>query len=249
MVIANELIDSFPVHIFQIVNRTPMEVFITENNGNLQEIIQKPSTNLIEGRLKSTIDTLPNGYRGAVCPYIHQWVKEVSRIIKQGVVLLFDYGFNNSTLYDPKRIGRTVQSFYKHTQTHRLLDNPGCQDITAYVDFTSVNEAFLNSGFKHAFTMTQSEFLNRLGLENWLKELYNAKLEQRIRISNATSMRKLLNYTTFKNFKAAAYTKQVICELPEQNIKLPPAPLILESNTEHIDFTNAWSVFYSSTNF
>ena len=65
-IVCNELIDNFPVHRFAIQDGRVKEVFVTLAGENLAEILDEPSSPLIEKRLKSLDLSLTEAYRGEV---------------------------------------------------------------------------------------------------------------------------------------------------------------------------------------
>jgi SAM-dependent MidA family methyltransferase len=54
-ILCNELIDNFPVHRFAIQSGRVKEVFVTLEKGNLTEVLDEPSSPLIEKRLTSLV--------------------------------------------------------------------------------------------------------------------------------------------------------------------------------------------------
>ena len=83
-----------------------------------------------------------------------------------GFVLTIDYGRSAHDLYDPaQRPHGTLVTYRSHRQTDSPLVDPGRQDITAQVDFTSVGLAGERAGLTTVGDLSQGRFLTRLGLQ------------------------------------------------------------------------------------
>jgi len=74
-----------------------------------------------------------------------------------GIALLIDYGHAKSAP------GDTLQAVRGHAFAP-VLDSPGEQDLTAHVDFESVERAAAEAGALVTTVITQGEWLNRLGI-------------------------------------------------------------------------------------
>ncbi len=85
-------------------------------------------------------------------------------------MILIDYGHDARELYSPTHASGTLTTFARHTMagpespadTPPWLVNPGEQDITAHVDFTSVRAAAEAEGLTTLGFLDQTYFL--LGL-------------------------------------------------------------------------------------
>ena len=242
LVIANELLDALPFHIFEVYDRKPMEVFIENDGPGFREIIGDPSSDIIQERLKDVISALPEGYRGEVCSYLGAWSSQVASIVKKGLVIVFDYGAERASLYSPHRKDGTILSFRKHTSELSYLEAPGEKDITAHVDFTEVRNQLKGKGFEHCFTMPQGEFLAEMGLENWLGEIHSLGLHEQARLANKAGVRKLLGKEFFGGFMVSAFRKGV--PVPNINIdKRHTLPLIEEGDATHLNALDTWGRF------
>jgi len=84
--------------------------------------------------------------------------KMTKKIFKlNGCILLVDYGYKKSNNEN------TLQSVMKHKK-NKLLDNLGKADVTAHVNFSLLNEFFLNNDLKVKNLITQKEFLENMGI-------------------------------------------------------------------------------------
>ena len=115
-------------------------------------------------RLDAEGITLAEGQRAEVCLAVDGWIAGVAADLQRGLLLLIDYGYPASELYDPvRRRDGTLRAYLRH----RVHDDPyvhvGRQDLTAHVDLTAVERAAADAGLDHLGTTTQAEYLVGLG--------------------------------------------------------------------------------------
>src|SRR5262249_35336537 len=108
---------------------------------------------------------LPDGYTSEVCLRVGPWVSGVSRCLDRGVLLLFDYGLPRAHYYHPQRIEGTLRCYFKPRAHADPFINIAVQDITAWVDFTRVAEAAVDTNLEVAGFATQAAFLLGTGIE------------------------------------------------------------------------------------
>ncbi|CAN0362904.1 unnamed protein product [Discosporangium mesarthrocarpum] len=98
-----------------------------------------------------------------------------------GAALLIDYGHARSAP------GETLQAVRNHKFTDPL-SNPGKADLTAHVDFDAMARTFTSGGAATYGPVTQSAFLNALGIqERTQRLLQNASPDIRTEVSTATA--------------------------------------------------------------
>jgi SAM-dependent MidA family methyltransferase len=84
--------------------------------------------------------------------------------LSAGLLLVFDYGAPARALYSSARMNGTLEAFRAHRVSRDVLAEPGSCDITAWVDFTEIEEAFRASGLAVAGLVSQSRFLAAAGI-------------------------------------------------------------------------------------
>jgi SAM-dependent MidA family methyltransferase len=95
-------------------------------------------------------------------------VRDAARRLRRGFMILIDYGHEARELYSVTHAGGTLTTFARHRSAGpeaggpAWLQNPGDQDITAHVDFTSVRAAAEAEGCTTVGFLDQTYFL--LGL-------------------------------------------------------------------------------------
>jgi SAM-dependent MidA family methyltransferase len=178
LVLANEVLDALPVH---RVRGTPPsgpgaapgieELFVTRRDGVFDEVAGSPATPALAERLAAEGIALRPGQLAEICLALDGWVAARAAELRQGLLLLIDYGHPAADLYDGLRRPRGTLLAYQH---HRAVDNPfqsvGRQDLTAHVDVTAVEHAANDAGLATIGITTQAELLVSLGVGDLLTE-------------------------------------------------------------------------------
>ena len=84
--------------------------------------------------------------------------------LSQGVLLVFDYGAPARALYSAARDEGTLEAFAGHAVTRDVLTEPGSRDLTAWVDFSELADAFAAAGLEVAGPVSQSRVLAAGGI-------------------------------------------------------------------------------------
>ena len=95
-------------------------------------------------------------------------METVAGVLARGFVLTIDYGYPAAELFAPYRKGGTLMCYFQHTTSEDPYRRIGCQDITAHIDFTSLQQAGENRGLTTLWYGEQYRFLLALG---FLEEL------------------------------------------------------------------------------
>jgi len=177
LILANELLDAMPVQCFSWQAAKLMEWGVSLSEGQLQWQLKQPSLSLAQA-----IDELPaslkeawhQGYRSEINLNLKPWLGSLSQILHQGVVLLIDYGFNETEYYHPDRQGGTLMCHYRHHAHGDPFFLPGLQDITSHVNFSAVAKAARELDLELLGYTTQADFLLGLGLAEAFSEVQQA---------------------------------------------------------------------------
>jgi SAM-dependent MidA family methyltransferase len=164
IVFANELLDAMPTH--QVVMREDglREVYVSPRLS-LHE--SPPSTPALAEYLQRLGVALEPGWRVEINLRAIEWMRELAQRLDRGFVILIDYGHEARELYSVGHSNGTLTTFARHTAsgpeaapgTPPWLSNPGEQDITAHVDFTSVRAAAEEAGLVTLGFLDQTYFL------------------------------------------------------------------------------------------
>ncbi len=91
--------------------------------------------------------------------------EEICRFVTRGLIVTFDYGFPQETLFRSRvrRYG-TAAAYAGQRVSRDLLANPGGQDLTAHINFTDLIDAGECADFSTLFFDRQAKFLLALGV-------------------------------------------------------------------------------------
>lgn len=169
-VLANEVLDALPTH--RVIGRPGglREVLVGSVGRAFVDVEAEPTVPGLSARLDDEGVTLADGQRAEICLALDGWVARVAGGLRRGLVLLIDYGYPATELYDPvRRRDGTLRAYLRH----RVHDDPylhvGRQDLTAHVDVTAVGRAATTAGLTHLGTTTQAEYLVGLRTESLLQ--------------------------------------------------------------------------------
>lgn len=76
-----------------------------------------------------------------------------------------DYSLSEEAYYSPSRRDGTLQAYHRHRPVGDVLARPGCQDLTAHVNFTRLAEAAEAAGLAVIRLQEQQRFLTALARE------------------------------------------------------------------------------------
>jgi len=209
VVLANELLDAMPVTLFRTTQEGTVERGVALDGDEFvwRDIPASPSLTERVEKLQ-----LENDYTSEINFQAEAWIRTVSNQMEAGVVLLIDYGFPTHEYFHPQRHMGTLMCHYRH----RAHDNPlilvGLQDITAHVDFTTMANAAVESGFDVLGYTAQAPFLMSNGLEELVAK--SDPDNARVHLEMTSQIKKLtLPSEMGELFKVMALGKNVDLEL------------------------------------
>lgn len=165
-IVANEVLDVMPLHV--VVSR-PEGLFergvTVDDQGHLRWA-DRPATGAIRHAAEAL--DLP---RPEVGEYVTElnlaaraWVSDWSERLERGALLLVDYGYPRAEYYLPSRSSGTLLCYYRHHAHADPFLWPGLNDITAFIDFTSIAEAAHDAGLDVLGYASQASFLFNCGI-------------------------------------------------------------------------------------
>ena len=98
-------------------------------------------------------------------------------------MLFVDYGLPRREYYAAERARGTLLCHFRHRFHEDALARVGLQDITAWVDFTAVAEAAQAADLEVAGFTTQAHFLIGCGLEEFIANVADLDLVERVNLS------------------------------------------------------------------
>jgi SAM-dependent MidA family methyltransferase len=147
----------------------------------------------------------PDGYVTEVQPEAGAFVASLAEVVRRGVLLLLDYGFDAATYYHPQRTRGTLMCHYRHHAHDDPFFWPGLQDITTHVDFSAIWRAADGAGWQLEGYASQAGFLLDAGVLDALSAL---PPNDAATIRETAAVQKLLNPAEMGElFKAIAFSK------------------------------------------
>ena len=185
------------------------EVFVTLEGDDFAEVLDEPSSPLIEERLNGLGFSLPEGYRGEVNLALEDWAGQLSAALERGFALTIDYGQTAADLYSALNARGTLVCYSRHAASDDPFRDIGQQDITCQVDFTALMRAGERQGLTTSGYAAQSDFLNNLGFSSYLDYLDTRGLSEARGEFNRTAMRALVDPEEYGRFRVLAQSKGV----------------------------------------
>mgnify|MGYP005859055943 CR=1 FL=1 len=167
------------------------EVYLKVRAGRLVEDLDEPSRPDLDLYFRR-LGLLPReGSQAEVNLDALEWMGQVANVLRRGIVLTVDYGYEAEELYSPDRRDGTLLCFYRHTLNSDPYARIGLQDMTTHVDFTSLAREGEEHGLQALGITTQRSFLAALGLNRYLEMLPALGLQAADYEANRLAMREL----------------------------------------------------------
>ncbi len=217
VIVANEVADALPVERFVKRKGRYLQCRVaTENAGFAWRHAAAP------GNLQTAIShieeqigwPLADDYESEVSLGLNFWIGDLNRSLQIGFIFLFDYGVSRREYYAEDRSHGWLRCHFRHHVHDDPLILPGIQDITAWVDFTSVAEAGSKAGMSVAGYVSQAHFLLGGGLEEELAGFTTLSVETQLELSRQVKLL-TLPAEMGENFKCMG--------LSHGDIETPPA--------------------------
>jgi SAM-dependent MidA family methyltransferase len=179
IIFGNELLDAFPIHLFEGINGKWQECCVGINKEKQRDLSTElemtenfpPFKFIHQSSHLSIISKLTSKVRGRVevCPDAGIWIQDAADKLKKGCILLLDYGLTDEEYLEVERPTGTVRSYRNHQVTKNILDNPGEQDITYHVRWTPLIEEAAKLKLQQEEFIQQGRWLTRIVAENQLQ--------------------------------------------------------------------------------
>ncbi|HTV78974.1 MAG TPA: SAM-dependent methyltransferase [Steroidobacteraceae bacterium] len=210
VILANEVLDALPCRRFVLEPSRIGELGVTlAADGTLawsRRAADEPLRAAVADLAAQLPEPLPPGYVSEVCLLADPWITSLAGILRQGALLLFDYGLPRAQYYHPDRGSGTLTCHFKHRAHFDPLVNVGVQDLTAWVDFTRVARAGEAAGLAVLGFATQAGFLLGAGIDELLGQAPDLKEQTRL---NGEARRLLMPGEMGEAFKLLALGRGV----------------------------------------
>ena len=159
IIFSNELLDAFPVHRFgwDAKDKKWFEWGVSADGDKFAWTKIRPSAFSLQPSALQSV--LPDGYTFETSPAAEIWWRKAAGVLARGKLLAIDYGLTDDILFSPSRPNGTLRGYHQHHASDDVLTNPGQQDITAHVNFSTIQKVGEEAGLKTEFFGTQSKFL------------------------------------------------------------------------------------------
>ncbi len=186
VILSNELVDAFPVHVVEKHGDRLYEIFVTLQSERLVEILKEPDDSTFEeylDRYAVPWRSYSDRWRAEINLDALRWMERTASLLRRGFLLTIDYGEKAKALYTGERREGTLLCYYQHSANDRPLARPGQQDITAHVNFSALIEEGRRHGLRLKTFTTQRAWLQEMGITEELERLrlrdYSASVTQR----------------------------------------------------------------------
>ncbi|MCR2803715.1 class I SAM-dependent methyltransferase [Paenibacillus soyae] len=160
LLIANELLDAFPVHRVTMHKRKLMELGVAVKPGQGFFYTLMPLTEpKLEDWLSRDGIMLREGQITEVCPGARDWVMQLGALCERGRVMIIDYGHDAAEYAAEHRMKGTLMTYANHQASDSPFNRPGERDITAHVSFDFIRSCADEAGFDVVYFATQKQFL------------------------------------------------------------------------------------------
>lgn len=208
IIFANEVMDALPVHLFRMEDQQIFERGVTFKGAHLAWQLRTPSIELLTEIQKIGLDSAD--YESEIHLSLTSWLNNLASSLKQGVILLADYGYGRREYYHSDRNRGTLMCFHQHQKSPNPFTWVGLQDITSHIDFTRVIETAVEKGLNLAGYTTQAAFLLASGLTGFshdLSSVDNVKQNQAIkRLTMPTEMGEIIKVMALsRNFSSPLF--------------------------------------------
>lgn len=182
IILANEVIDAMPVHLFKISEQNEvLEGVVTKRDNDWVLDYQPPITPELSAAVLAL--ALPKFYQSEILLTLSPWIASLAKCLEQGKMLFIDYGFLQHEYYHVSRNTGTLMCHHRHRAHADPMQNIGLQDITAHVDFTALELAAKKCGLKVEGFSNQASFLIHNGLLALTKHIDFNDIKTSVKVS------------------------------------------------------------------
>jgi SAM-dependent MidA family methyltransferase len=186
VIVANEVLDALPIERFVRRASGVSQLCVTTDDKGFSCLEKEAPKRLEAAVLAIEADigqVFPEGYTSEVSMAAPAWIADLARFLNRGALFIFDYGISRREYYAPDRADGWLRCHYRHHAHSNPLIHPGIQDLTAWVDFSSVAAAACEAGLDILGYQSQSQFLMGGGLEIEMQGFRDLPIARQIELS------------------------------------------------------------------
>jgi SAM-dependent MidA family methyltransferase len=126
--------------------------------------------------------SVPDGFVTEAAPLASVWWRTAAGALRRGRLMTIDYGLTGDEWFRPERAQGTLRAYASNHPSANLLANPGDQDLTAHVNFSTIEEAGRAGGLRTEGLLRQAQFLTHiLGQTQARPECFDPWDQKRVR--------------------------------------------------------------------
>jgi SAM-dependent MidA family methyltransferase len=174
LIVAYELFDALPVRALFFEGEKLLERVVTlgpDGEGFAWELVECADAAELLQTLQARGIHLLRNQQLEIRPGAASLASALGKSLCSGILLVFDYGAPARALYSAARPNGTLEAFHAHSVTRDVLSEAGERDITAWVDFTELHEAFASDGLDVAGPVSQARVLSAAGIGAELEDV------------------------------------------------------------------------------
>jgi SAM-dependent MidA family methyltransferase len=157
--LSNELVDAMPVHLVEYRENHWSELYVTCLAKSFEFVNLPMSSPALAEEVGKLPVPVHAPYKTEINLNANRWINEISSKLKNGFVLVVDYGYPRHEYYKPDRTEGTLACYSRHRRSFKPLERPGEVDITTHVDFTSLAVSAENANLHIAAYTDQHHFM------------------------------------------------------------------------------------------
>ena len=167
IIFSNELLDAMPLHRFgwDAAEKQWFEWGVSVEGGRFiwARMAESCHVSSLICRVPRELESvLPHGYTVEASPAAENWWRQAADSLECGRLMTMDYGLTAEDLFSPNRRRGTLRAYFRHHLADDILANAGEQDLTAHVNFQTIQAAGESAGLKTEKFSTQSKFLTEI---------------------------------------------------------------------------------------
>jgi SAM-dependent MidA family methyltransferase len=215
IILANEVIDAIPVDV--IVKRSDAWYYrgITINpeasspsfsDHWLWTDLKVVPAQELPAYLLEHADEFTDGYQTETHLRAQSWLSTIAKSLRQGLLITIDYGFPAKEYYHPQRSQGTLIAHHQHHSIDDLFYLPGLCDLTAHVQWSSLNQVAQTQGLELIAYLSQGAYLLDAGIGELL--LTNVDMHDPMQfLPQSNALQKLISDAEMGElFKVAAWS-------------------------------------------
>jgi SAM-dependent MidA family methyltransferase len=186
VIVANEVLDALPVERFVRRASGVFQLCVATDDKQFTWLEKEAPDRLAASVRAIEADigqVLPDGYTSEVSMAATPWIADLAGCLERGTAFLFDYGISRREYYAPDRTDGWLRCHFRHRAHSNPLIHPGIQDLTAWVDFSSIAGAALDAGLDILGYQAQSQFLMGGGLEIEMQGFSDLSIAEQLELS------------------------------------------------------------------